>query len=178
MNVSFKPSPVLAIWVPGFSLAVFVLLSLNRWEALSLSQTSLPEFGVWRAIIVVVLSFVVGQFLDAVRDVLLENFVFDKFCGTVKWQFFFEAPKEKLENLEEWFYTWYELDANLFVGLIIAMLLCAFGKVPANRLTWVLMVAGALFFFVDALELRKWFRTLIDDHYNSANTTCGAAPKA
>src|ERR1035437_7825517 len=112
MNVSFKPSPVLAIWVPGFSLVLFVLLSLNRWDSLSLAHATSNDFGFWRAAIVVVFSFVVGQFLDAVRDVVLENHVFNRFCGEVKWQFFFEAPREKIDNLEEWFYTWYELDAN------------------------------------------------------------------
>ncbi len=165
MNISLKPGPIISIWLPGFALTVFVSLSLQGWN---LAGVVGPEksVGFWSVVAIIAISFVVGQFLDAVRDVVLENLVFDKICGKVKWEFFFEAKKESLDNLEDWFYTWYEMDANIVVAILVVSILGLFKEIPVNNLTWILMVIAAFFFFWDAKELRCSTKDMIDRYYD------------
>lgn len=167
MNISLKPGPIISIWLPGFALTIFVSLSLRGWDLIGSVGNAQPQIEVsfWNVVALMAISFVVGQFLDAVRDVVLENYVFDKLCGTVKWQFFFEAEKQLLDNLEEWFYTWYEMDANIVVAILIVAILGIFRQIPINLLTWILLGVSAFFFFRDALELRRSTKEMIDRYY-------------
>ncbi|MGD1046740.1 MAG: hypothetical protein ABR936_15635 [Bacteroidota bacterium] len=168
MNISLKPGPIISIWLPGFALTMFVLLSLQHWDLLGLvgSSQSQSSINFWVVILVVSIAFVVGQFLDAARDIVLENFIFERFCGEVKWEFFFEANKESLENLEEWFYTWYEMDANLVVAIVVAAILGIAGQITINFLTWILMTVALVLFFMDAKELRTDTKKMIDKYYS------------
>ena len=167
MNISLKPSPIIAIWLPGFALTTFVILCWHNGDKVGLFGALQLDTSIsfWPAIAIIVASFIVGQFLDAIRDILLENFVFEKLCGEVKWQFFFEAKKESLENLDEWFYSWYEMDANIVVGSFVAIILALSGKVSIDCFAWIIIVAALVFFFLDAKELRSDIKEMIDRYY-------------
>lgn len=166
MDLSMKPSPVIAIWLPGFSLIMFVLLSLYEWSFTALVKN--PGFDAvgltLSGIVVLIIAFVLGQLLDAIRDAILENFLFER-LWPVRWEFFFEGPVDKINNLDEWYYTWYEFDANIVVAILVAIVLGIFNLILINPLTYVLMIIAMFFFFWDACELRHWTQKLIDEYY-------------
>ena len=140
---------------------------MQDWHVATLVGNS-PDKGIsfWVVAVVIAISFVVGQFLDAIREVILENFVFNRFCGEVRWEFFFEAKRESLENLEEWFYTWYEMDANLVVALVLAGIVGLIRGIPIYWLIWIgIIVVIAIIFFLDAKELRTYTKKMIDRYY-------------
>ncbi|MGO9480258.1 MAG: hypothetical protein ACLP05_00560 [Candidatus Kryptoniota bacterium] len=167
MNISLKPSPIIAIWLPGFAFTLFVLFSLNSWDFQKIISGQFVQGGIsfWSVVVVIVISFIVGQFLDAVRDILLENLVFKHICGEVKWKFFFEAEEKYLEKLDEWFYTWYEMDANMVVAIVVAAVLDFLRQIHVNFLAWIIMVVATVFFFLDAKELRRDIKQMIDLYY-------------
>jgi hypothetical protein len=167
MNISLKPGPIISIWLPGFALTVFTLVSLQGWNLVGLVGHLQPDKSIsfWFVIALMAISFVVGQFLDAVREVALENFVFDNICGKVKWEFFFEGSKKAIDNLEAWFYIWYEMDANMVVAILVAAILGLLKKIPINFLTGVLMTLAAFFFFWGAIQLRSSTKEMIDKYY-------------
>jgi hypothetical protein len=117
MNISFKPGLIVSIWLPGFALTAFLLIYIPNWNISELALNT------WIALGIFAVSFVVGQFLDSARDALLENFLFERICGQVRWEFFFEADKELIAKLEEWYYMWYVLDANILIAIILAAIL-------------------------------------------------------
>ena len=148
---------------------MFLVLSLNDWNIPELLKTIQPSIGFWAAVAFIAIAFVIGQFLDAARDVFLENLLFARFCGQVKWEFFLEAKKEAIENLEDWYYTWYEMDANIVMAILFASILGVFKLVSINCLTWILMLIVGFFFFYDAFELRLWTKKMVDHYYANQN---------
>jgi hypothetical protein len=169
MNISLKPGPIIAIWLPGFALTMFIVLSLSQWDLVGLVGEVQSKSGgsFWIMLAVIAIAFVVGQFLDAARDVILENLIFDRICGKVRWEFFFEGNKEKLQNLEEFFYRWYEMDANIVVAILLSAILGVFGLIHINILVGILMAFSLIFFFWDAKELRCATKEMIDRYYNN-----------
>jgi len=70
MNFSLKPHPLVAQWVPGFMVLSFFLSVIYFQDGSALVKT-LNEVGTPVCVLIlVVMGFVVGQFLDASRDVL------------------------------------------------------------------------------------------------------------
>ena len=132
MNFSLKPNPLIALWVPGFLTVTVILLSGHVGGSLSVlnSITTLPFYAI--GFMVIVAGFAVGEFLDTIRDVLWESFL-DHLCKgkfKIQWEFFFNGEERHIKNLEEWYYTYYELDFNLFAGEVIVYLLSWFPSNP------------------------------------------------
>ena len=114
MNLSLKPNPLIALWIPGTLLISVIIwtcpiitiyshnipnLLQNNWSSVSVGSATLIIF------IISLLGFLAGEILDCTRDII-EDCILDKIkqCR-INWDFFFEAEKEKIINLEEWYYT-------------------------------------------------------------------------
>ena len=166
MNFSLKPHPLIAHWVPGFVSTLITLLAIYNWDYSSLAQSVVPTgtSGAFNILLLAVIAFVVGQALDAIRD-LLEN-IWD-IWWEVDWPFFFHGDKEKLENLLESYFTYYVFDCNLSLGIIITIILNLFSviKFPPNWFKfW--PAYGFLFFILNAIFLRKEMRSLLNEEKN------------
>ena len=169
----------MAHWAPGAILtliALFYIADSNKvrffWKLSSrLHSTTLLilTFGV--------VSFVVGQVLDAIRDGLFEDLA-DWVGGKlpaegwfasvlrwlgikkVKWDFFVTGDQRELDNLEVWFYSHYMLSFNLGLGMFLLPLCHWWQAFPdaspdVPYAIQVLLVVAGLVLFYDALRLRS-----------------------
>lgn len=160
MNLSVKPQPLLAHWVPGFVILIVVLFSVCQWRFDQILKL-MDSAGLAVAVTFAVVAFVVGQFLDSVRDIL-DGFWHSIFKRKINWRFFFEGDSQQLQNLNEWFFTYYVLNANLVVGLLLVLLPGSYlMTIPNSILTWMWIAAGV--FLVDAVFLRIEIQKLIPE---------------
>jgi hypothetical protein len=166
MNFSLKPHPLVAHWVPGFTVAIVLALGYCGWDVrdlLAVPSGSGPAATI-SIFVVTILAFVLGEVIDSFRDVL--ESLLDK-LDEVHWDFFFWCTGEEQTNLEESYFTWYAFNANLALGLIAALLLlgvCTLvGVVPrptglgVRTATVVVALSLASVFVLakDAMVLRK-----------------------
>jgi hypothetical protein len=146
MNFSLKPNPLIALWLPGTLLVIIIVwtcpyitiqdknipkLFYDYWGSLNVGIASLIIF------ILSLIGFMAGELLDSFRDII-EELILDKFEQyKINWDFFFEGDKEKITNLEEWYYTYYELDFNS----VIAILFIIFLKViTVIQISWIIIL--------------------------------------
>jgi len=166
MNLSLKPNPIIALWVPGFltlTVTLFVAYQNGSLNILSLS-TVIPLYII--GFMVIIAGFAVGEFLDTIRG-LSEN-IWDRICKhkyEINWKFFFDANEEHIRNLEEWYFTYYELDFNLLSGTIIIYILSWFSVIKINCTTQIIMIFPSITFLLSVLFIRKEIKELIDDYY-------------
>jgi hypothetical protein len=176
-GISFRPQPLLAHWAPGAILtciAAFYVIDSKGvrwiWRISSGIGTTLL------IVLLALISFGLGQVLDAIRDGIFED-VFDsvgkrlpakgRFSATlrglgfkeVNWDFFVRGEPRILENFEVWFYSHYMLGFDLGLGLLLLLLPWwkllpdARPQVPA-AFSCGLFVAGILLLY-DVLRLRS-----------------------
>lgn len=161
MNFSMKPHPLIAHWVPGFVVTLIILLSIYEWDYSSLANGVVPTgtSGTFNILALAVIAFVVGQVLDAMRD-LLENIWDIKW--KINWQFFFEGDKEKLEKLHENYFTYYVFNCNLSLGIIIIIFLKSFSvvKFPSDWFLFFPLYGIPVVFILNAISLRCEIRKL------------------
>ncbi len=118
MNFSLKPHPLIAHWVPGVVVVVSALLAWNDWhvsKVLSAFAGDAPKAAV-SVLVLSVLAFVIGEILDSCRDCREEK---DK----LNWDFFFDGDKEKVDQLDEYYFTYYVLNKNLSSAVTLAWII-------------------------------------------------------
>lgn len=157
MNFSPKPHPLIAHWLPG-SVAIILIYFWhhNCWSLACFGDMSRTQLGLF-----VIASIAVGEMLDAVRDIG-EN-LFECWCPEeqLNWEFFLEADEKKLDNFENYFYTYYVLCSNFALGLFPVLVLEIIRHCFAHwKIDLLLAVAVGIFVF-DAILLRKQIRDLI-----------------
>jgi hypothetical protein len=83
----------------------------------------------------------------------------------IRWDFFFECGTQELKNLEEWYYTWYEFDANLVIGMILILAIGLFITTnPPYLLTWFLVIS-IVALARDGWILRREIKRHVDDWF-------------
>lgn len=182
MDFNLKPHPLVAHWVPGVVACFVILASISRWEFGKLLAFVSPTSSglIFSIFIITVLAFVVGQLLDGLRNSFLES-RWDK-KQPIKWDFFFEAEKDRIEVMDDNYFTWYAFDVNmcsaLVIGLlsaIVCFLVAVFGldhRFPVSGVqlprTIIFTLLGFLTIWVlgcDAKNLRLEIKTNIDKWY-------------
>jgi divalent metal cation (Fe/Co/Zn/Cd) transporter len=168
MNFSLKPNPLIAVWVPGFLTltAILFIAYLNASVALEKLMTTVPPgfLAFW----IIIAGLAVGELLDTIRD-LSEN-LWDRICK-INWDFFFDADERHLRNLEEWYYTYYELDANLFLGILVTYVLAWLRLIRIDILPQCIMAIPTLIFLLGVISMRREIKNLIDDYYEKTDKT-------
>lgn len=74
MFFSLKPHPLISHWVPGFVVVLIISLSFYKWGPMDQVEAFKQLIGLsvfLSSLAFVVIPFVVGQFLDAIRDLLV-----------------------------------------------------------------------------------------------------------
>lgn len=122
MNFTLSSHVLMAHWAPGFVVVMAIRpLLLNGSSAALKSLVGLDPLGGAIAILaVVVAAFIIGEVLDASRD-LLEN-VWDWF-QPVEWDFFAKAKKDEVESFRTSYFTYYVFDCNVSLALFILLAL-------------------------------------------------------
>jgi len=139
-GLSLRPQPLLAHWAPGAVLTVIGLFYVAGPDAVRLFWRYSSGFGTPLFILVFALvSFAIGQVLDALRDGIFED-LWDwigrnlpqnglltktlRWLGAepVNWDFFVASEPDVVDKFEVWFYSHYMLSFNLGVGLLVLML--------------------------------------------------------
>jgi len=114
-----------------------------------------------------VAALLVGNFLDAVRNVM-EEYLWDKLYP-LNWDFFFEEPYTKVQQLEDYYFSYFKFDCNICYCIILFFVLEGMSMMfPFNVcvcvLPWyinpALLIIG-LVFALDARSLRKEMRRLM-----------------
>lgn len=162
MNFSLKPNPLIAILLPGFTTLVAIIFFKQAESPL---VTVIPNIDhtTFDMILIVTFGFVLGNFLDAVRDVL--EGLFDM-VSPIKWDFFISGPKNYLQNFEEWFYTWYELDLNLVLGTIL-FFICRWKSIFNQHIGFIIaLIIFLIILSVSAVCMRIEVKTQIDRVYD------------
>jgi hypothetical protein len=167
MNFSLKPNPLIAVWVPGFLTltAILFIAYLNASVALEKLMTTVPPgfLAFW----IIIAGFAVGELLDTIRD--LSEYRWDRICNgkyKINWDFFFDADERHLRNLEEWYYTYYELDANLFLGILVTYVLAWLRVIRIDMQSQIIMAFLTLIFLLSVILTRCEIKKLIQDYYH------------
>ncbi len=147
MNFSLKPHQLVAHWVPGFILLILIP-ALYPGISEKVNQL-LPTGDALRGFVWAVLAFVLGQLLDAVRN-LLEN-VWDRW-SKVNWAFFIRSEDALVERLRTSWFRYYVFDHNLALSLLCFSIV---RLVSRHFLEFLIGFVATCIFVADAYSLRK-----------------------
>lgn len=176
MNFPFKDYPLIGHWVPGFVVVLVISLSVYNWGLGDLAEAAegLRDLSMFfSGLAFIVIPFVVGQFLDSIRDLL--EYIWDRNPKClINWDFFFYGGKDKLKNLEQYYFIYYVFNCNLALGTILSIILffvlwgLSFIQLPSREGLCVglgIAAVGLLFFIWDAVKLRGEIRRLSWEKY-------------
>lgn len=151
MSFSLRYHSLLAHWVPGFIFVMGVRAEVLESSAPGLHGIlGLSTSGQWfTALTVSVAALASGQAFDAGRD-LLEH-IWDHF-QSVNWSFFIEGGKDRVEQLDTWYFTYYVFDCNLALVILTLALVGAFSGSPVG--VWVAAIAAFVLLVANAVSLR------------------------
>jgi hypothetical protein len=188
-DVALRPQPFLAHWAPGAILtgvALFYFTDSSNlrlfWELKARLDTTLLIISL------ALVSFAIGQVLDAFRDGIAEDTLdyigsilpakgrlakFLKWFGAadLNWKAFVTGKEDRVERFEVWFYSHYMLTFNLGLGLLIlpSPVWHVFGLKGAERpahMSCLFYVSGLLLLY-DALRLRSHMAPLMESFLDS-----------
>jgi hypothetical protein len=175
MNFSWKPHQLIAHWVPGFIVVAMWILADVHYANLH-SDGAHPYTALWlkinavigsgfAAVLVVVVPFVVGQFLDAARN-WGEDFPDRKPESEVKWRMLKYLTKDELAIFEDYYFMYYVFSGNLWIGLIIGYALPWLLGIFTKDHFWLFTIptlVGIIIFRRDAHSLRREIKEFLDD---------------
>jgi len=165
MNLAPKVGPLVAELLSGVSFLLIAYLAVH-----GVSFAGIDELSSGAIVVLVVLAWIIGTFFDLVRNLL--EWVWDSPSFTehpLNWRFFFSGKQSELENLEHYFWSFYILDADMAIAILLSVILSPFiayakgGKTPCYLwVIWLLLVGIACLFIIDARLLRTEIKGLVD----------------
>lgn len=146
---SLSPHVLLAHWVPGFLvfMALRPLLDSSTFPEAFRNLAGDNSSEALRIVAISVAAFVLGEFLDAIRD-LLEHF-YDRF-QRVDWESRFIGEKEKIESFKNAYFTYYVFGHNASFAFLVIFALSFTTPNP-----WWARLTIAVFFLVFALSAKS-----------------------
>jgi len=157
MNLSPKVGPLVAELLSGLTGVFLIYIHLHGLSFKGIED--LPSGGI---ILLAVLAWISGTFFDVVRNLLFESVLDYITDEELNWSFFFKGDRERLANLESYFWSFYLLDADMMIAILLATLLSIFIPHGFLDLGWRFgLVSVALVFGFDAISLRKEIKGLI-----------------
>lgn len=103
-----------------------------------------------------VTAFVAGQFLDALRNLIEELISIVCPKHAICWAYIWEFSSEKLDKMDDFYFTYYVFDFNLALALVFGLASQFLPSFSWHLPVWVWYVAVAALsiFVLDALSLR------------------------
>jgi hypothetical protein len=165
---SLNPRARVAEILPGFTVISAFIAAYLQANTTQLERLINASGGVIAAVgflILFIVSWIIGTFFDAVRN-LLENCEID-------WRFFFAGDMHKVDQLDKYYFAYYALGANFVIGIslfFIFQIIIRFDAGLGLQSTFQFshLVNEALFilasvFLFDASSLRKEVVDLLND---------------
>jgi ABC-type phosphate/phosphonate transport system permease subunit len=115
MSLPLPYYPLLAQWIPGFITLLFFAFPFGRQYVDNSTSSGIIAIYIF---LFSVIAFVIGQIIDAIRNSILEEYIFDHGCVKIDWISFSMIQNEKLDNL---YFVYYAFDINLVISLIIGI---------------------------------------------------------
>jgi hypothetical protein len=151
----FSPRQIVVHWVPGFTLLAMIFL-IDRQNGGVIAQF-VEGLHLNASIAVLIMAgggFVVGNFLDVWRD-FGEGFLDRLPRCDIEWRFLLEADANKLQRLEDYYFTYYVLSANLTSTFMITMITDWWYPNHFPCWGWGLIVVATITFGIDAIRMRR-----------------------
>lgn len=177
MDSSIKPKPMIGEILPGFTFLVLFLFCYFRAHPCQFEWILSMGGGVTIATsgLVLIVSWIIGDIFDAIRDTLGEG-IFD-LLQPLWWDFFFKGDSDKVNLLEEYYFSYYKLDCNFVIGIALFLLsewlFCKFDLTFISPLPWyanvIILPVVAIVFFSDAMVLRHAMKKLLDEEKAKKN---------
>jgi len=167
MNQTLRPQPQLGEVLPGaLTLALFLVLVYDHYpDAFNylLSPTTGAGLLAILAGAFLFASWIFGTLLDTIRNGLVEGVV--DWCTKqfLNWEFFILGDREKVTQLDEYFFAYYQAKANYAIGAFVFVLVGIFWfPIGAIGRVTLLIVVPLLFFFctVHSVSLRSEIKKL------------------
>jgi len=171
MNLSPKVGPLVAELLSGLTALFLVYIHLH-----GISFGGIENLPSGAFLPLAVLAWISGTFFDLIRNLFVESFldcvarrfgrlgVVTSLVGSeeLNWAFFFNGDRDRLANLESYFWSFYLLDFDMAIAILLAILLTIFIPNGFLDIKWrVGLVVVALLFAFDAISLRKEIKGLI-----------------
>jgi len=152
---------LLAYFAPGFVVVFCFFMSnepVHDWATLKLS---LKEISIPLTAAALICSFIIGLFIDGLRNGFIEPlFKFKehrlKKNKKINWDFFYQGKKEVVALFYTRYFTYYCFDINLVLAIVFSIaMLDVFSQLPHKLLTTILFCIGAIVLLVDGVSLRS-----------------------
>ncbi len=163
MNLSLKPQVFLTGFLPGF---LFIVGSIFLFTDFNFSAFTdfAKEISVFSGIAIIIMSFIVGQFFDSIRDFFIEGlYSFILKNKDINWDFFYKSSEKKADKLSNNYFLFYLVNVNLSIALIGLLIMILVGwphSLPDNfvmsKTTLIISFAAVIIvLLLDAIALRK-----------------------
>jgi hypothetical protein len=179
-DLALRPTPLLGHWVPGLIVTALSMLWVRGPDgALLISKVASFHSTTLIVLTLAVLSYAVGELLDSLRDLAedlvdwepKEHIPWQRLAAALswlgvaplRWEFLVTADERHRANFEEWYFTYYLLDGNLAIGLLILAfvpwwwLLGNYAPVHSIALRYA-VIGVALVFLLNGGRLRQQMR--------------------
>jgi hypothetical protein len=152
----------LGAWVRCFS--IFVLADAHAHHGAALWSKITDSLGSNFAVIsAIVVPFVIGEFLDCLRD--LWEHLADK-ISEIKWEKLKNLSEEKHSVFEDYYFVYYVFNMNLSIGLVTGYVLTVVLRIFPTDYCLAFSLGALimlLVFFINALSLRVEIKRFLDD---------------
>ncbi len=129
MNQTLRPQPQLGEVLPGALTLGLLLVLLYDHDPDALSYLWAPTTGAGLLAILagafLFASWIFGTLLDTIRNGVVENVVDGCSKQPLNWDFFVLGDRDKVTQLDEYFFAYYQAKANYALGAVIFLLLAA-----------------------------------------------------
>jgi hypothetical protein len=169
MNFAPKVGPLVAELLSGVTALIIIYYDFH-----GLSFKEFDELTGGAIVVLVIIAWIIGTFFDAVRNHF--EWVWDSRWMSeheLNWAFFFRGDEKRLANLDQYFWSFYVLDADMVVAIVLSLafsLYILLAKIIVARrhtwLIWSLLLFVAAWFANDAHLLRREIKKLLDEERN------------
>lgn len=166
MNFAPKVGPLVAELLSGVTALLIIYFDFH-----GLSFNEFDELTSGAIVVLIVIAWIIGTFFDAVRNQF--EWVWDS-----RWfaeqelngAFFFRGDEKRLANLDQYFWSFYVLDADMVLAIALSLTasvcLLVTKIIVARHYTWLiwgLLLLAAAWLANDARLLRREIKKLLDE---------------
>ena len=174
MNQTLRPQPQLGEVLPGaLTLALFLVIVYDHAPD-TLNYVVAPTTGAGLLAILagafLFASWVAGTLIDSIRNGLVENVIDCCTTRPLNWEFFVLGDRDKVTQLDEYFFAYYQAKANYAVGLAIFLIAAFCYWIFYSTMTGALFRAAffisiilVVLCIVDSASLRSEIKKLADE---------------
>ena len=172
MSLTLKPRVFLIGFLPGFLFICGIILANQEFDFNQILNQA-NDITLIIGIAIIILSFIIGQVFDSVRECGIEKYFEHKYknCKSkdkqdINWDFFYDAMEKDIDKLDNNYYLFYVLNFDLSICLLFLILYFPFWivfsscKLDSSTIKSIMIFitiygASILLLVLDALELRK-----------------------